>query len=49
MKLEPKLINMYEILWSCYVTWTCYNIFGKSDLLTTMTPNDHRLTFDPVT
>ena len=29
--------------------WTNYNIFGGYDLLTPETPNDLRLTLDPIT
>ena len=36
------------VLWLCYVTWTSYSIFSANDLLTPVTPNDHRLTFDPI-
>ena len=34
------------VLLPCYVTWTSYIIFSENDLLT---PNDPRLTFDPIT
>ena len=27
----------------------CYSIFSENDLLTPVTPNDHILTFDPIT
>ena len=36
------------VLWSCYVTWTSYSIFSANDLSTPVTPNDPRLTFDPI-
>ena len=36
------------VLWWCYVTWTSYSIFSENDLLTPVTPNDPRLTFDPI-
>ena len=36
------------VLWSCYVTWTSYSIYSENDLLTPVTPNDPRLTFDPI-
>ena len=28
--------------------WTNYSIFSENDLLTTVTPNDPRLTFDTI-
>ena len=31
------------LLWSCYVTWTIYNIFGKNHLLTPVIPNDPQI------
>ena len=36
------------VLWSCYVTWTSYSIFSENNLLTPVTPNDPRLTFDTI-
>ena len=33
---------------SCYVTWTSYSIFSENNLLTPVTLNDPRLTFDPI-
>ena len=36
------------VLWSCYVTWTIYSIFSVNGLLTPVTPNNPRLTFDPI-
>ena len=35
------------VLWSCSVTWMSYRIFSENNFLTPVTPNDHRLTFDP--
>ena len=49
---KGRLSNAYEhvwVLWSCYVIWTSYSIFSENDILTPVTPNDPRLTFDPVT
>ena len=37
------------VLWPCYTTWTSYSIFSENALLTPVTPNDPRLTFDPIT
>ena len=34
-----KLMNMYDILWPCCVTWTNYSIFSEFDILTPVTPN----------
>ena len=34
------------VLWSCYVSWASYIIFSENNLLTPVTPNDPRLTFD---
>ena len=33
-------------LWSSYVTWASYRHFGKNNLLTPVTPNDPRLTYN---
>ena len=38
------------VLWSIYIILcTCYSIFGANYLFTPVTPNDPRLTFDPIT
>ena len=44
-----KLDQHVWVLWSCYVAWTNYSIFGESDILTPVTPNFPRLIFDPLT
>ena len=36
------------VLWSWYVTWTSCSIFSENELLTPVTPNYPRLTFDPM-
>ena len=36
------------VLRSCHVTWWSYSIFNENNLLIPLTPNDLRLTFDPI-
>ena len=41
-------MHMYESS-GRYVIWTSYSIFSENDLLTPLTLNDPRLTFDLIT
>ena len=34
------------VLWSCYAKWTSNSISSENNLLTPVTPNDPRLTFN---
>ena len=34
------------LLWSCYVTWAIYSIFGKNHRLTPVIPNDPKSKFE---
>ena len=37
------------VSWSSYTKWMSYGILNENDLLTPVTPNDPRLTFDSIT
>ena len=42
-------IYLVTVLLSCYVIWKSYSNFNINYLLTPVTPNDPRFTYDPIT
>ena len=41
MNRRSKAYTHVWLLWSCYVTWTIYSIFGENHLLTPVTPSQN--------